>query len=77
MAKKLNIAYALDRSGLAQQDLWVALGISAASVCNWVAGKSCPKASRLPEIARILGCTVDELYTDSLPQRGGKDHGET
>ena len=32
-----------------------------AAVYMWETGKQAPRASRLPEIAELYGCTVDEL----------------
>ena len=50
--------------GFTQDDLAVELGIDRSTVAKWETGKAYPRASLLPKIAEILGCTVDELLTD-------------
>lgn len=32
------------------------------AVAKWEAGDALPLASKLPDIAAALGCTIDELY---------------
>lgn len=49
------------KSGLSQAEVAMRLGISAAAVCQWETGNTAPDARRLPEIAELYGCTVDEL----------------
>lgn len=55
-------------AGLTVQQVIKALGVSDAAVYMWETGQQRPRASRLPEIARLYGCTVDELL------EGGKDN---
>ena len=50
--------------GLTQTELADALGISKVSVCNWELGRSLPKVKRLPEVARILHTTVQDLLDE-------------
>ncbi len=75
MPKKLDIAHALARADVSQQELAIALGVSAAAVCEWVSARKQPMANRLPDIARICGCSVDALYT-IVPDGRGKHHEE-
>lgn len=51
------------RAGLSQREVGAKLGVSDSAVCLWEkeTGGSVPRASMLPEIARLYGCTVDEL----------------
>lgn len=42
-----------------------ALGVSQEAVFSWERGKYMPEAKRLPEIARLYGCTVDDLLRDT------------
>lgn len=37
------------------------LGVSDAAICLWERGKTMPRAAMLNQIARIYGCTVDDL----------------
>lgn len=52
------------KAGLTQAAVAEHLDVSAASVCLWETGKTMPDARKLPVIAKLYGCTVDELLAD-------------
>lgn len=56
---------AREKSGLTQQEVASRLGIDQSAVCQWETGKTKPRASLLPKVAAIYGCTLDELLADS------------
>ena len=47
---KLSQAYIAERLDLSQQ-----------AVSQWETGERLPRADKLPQLAAILGCTIDEL----------------
>jgi transcriptional regulator with XRE-family HTH domain len=47
--------------GLTQAELAALLGVGQTAVSKWEIGKSLPQADKLPKLAQILGCTVDEI----------------
>lgn len=47
---------------LSQERLAELLGIDRSAVAKWETGKAMPTADKLPELARILGCTIDDLF---------------
>ncbi len=47
-----------------QREVAKALGIKGSAVSKWENGLSKPRASLLPAIAKLYGCTVDELLSD-------------
>lgn len=49
---------------MTQQDLASRLQITDKAVSKWERGLSCPDISLLPQLAEILGVTVDELVSD-------------
>lgn len=49
------------KCGMTQADLANAIGVDQATVSLWETGKTRPRANLLPELAKILGCTIDEL----------------
>ena len=59
----LTFKKAREKSGLTQQELATALGVDQSTVCLWETGKTQPRAKLLPQVADILGCTVDELLS--------------
>lgn len=50
--------------GMTQQDLAEKLFVNRAAVAMWETGTALPRAALLPTIARLLQCSIDELYTD-------------
>ena len=58
-----RIAEKRKAKGMKQEELAEALGVSAQAVSKWENDVSCPDIMTLPPLAKILGCTVDELLT--------------
>jgi transcriptional regulator with XRE-family HTH domain len=60
-----NFARALGRArvecGLSQRQLAAALGVSQASVSQWLTGQSAPKPVRIAELERVLRLTPNAL----------------
>ena len=52
-------------AGLKQKDVADRLGISQVSVWQWESGVTLPRADKLPAIAELYGCTIDELFDNS------------
>ena len=57
--------------GLTQAEEARGLGVSTVTVCKWEQGLGLPKAKRLPEIARFLQTTVQDLLNDEGRQADG------
>ena len=49
--------------GMKQDELAEKLGVSAQAVSKWENDVSCPDIMTLPELAKLLGVTTDELLT--------------
>jgi transcriptional regulator with XRE-family HTH domain len=47
---------------LTQDELAERLKISRTTVTMWETGEAMPRADKLPELAKILGCTIDDLF---------------
>ena len=50
------------RAGLNQADVAAALDIQQSTVAMWESGENKPRADKLPEIAKLYNCTIDDLY---------------
>ena len=59
-------------SGLSQYEVADALGIKQASVCQWETGKTAPTARLLPKVAKLYGCTIDELLREDEEESGNE-----
>ena len=51
-----------EKKGFTQQEVADQLEISNTTVCMWETGEAKPRAEMLPKIAKLYGCTIDELY---------------
>jgi transcriptional regulator with XRE-family HTH domain len=47
---------------LTQQDIAVSLSLTRGAVAQWEAGLSDPPARRLPALAQLLNCTIQQLF---------------
>lgn len=59
----LRIKELREEAGYSQRELAQAMDVSHVSVIHWEQGKKTPMAARLPKLASLLNCTVDELFT--------------
>lgn len=60
----MSITSMRKRAGLTQEQVAEALGITDSAVCQWEAGATAPRASRLMELAKLFHCTVDDLVRE-------------
>lgn len=51
-------------AGLSQGKVSRPLGLDPANVSSWECGRTMPDARHLPKLAKVLGCTIDDLYTE-------------
>lgn len=52
------------RAGYTVAQLAERLSVTRATIYFWEKGRCLPNAGLLPELAEILGCTIDELFAD-------------
>lgn len=52
------------RAGLTQEKLSQELGVTQSAVAKWETGESSPLSEKLPDLARVLGCTIGELFDE-------------
>ena len=48
--------------GLTQEELAELMGTSQAAVAMWETGARMPRADKLPKLAKVLGCSVSDLF---------------
>ena len=58
-----GLTYMRDRAKLKQRELADMLGVERSTIAKWESGAAYPRASQLPELAKALNCSIDELYT--------------
>lgn len=52
------------RAGYTVAQLAERLSVTRATIYFWEQGRYLPNAGLLPELAEILGCTIDDLFAD-------------
>lgn len=58
-----GLRYYRRRAGMTQEQLADSIGVTRGAVGMWEIGKCWPSAALLPQIADLLLCSIDELYT--------------
>lgn len=54
-----------EKNNLSQKELAQKLNITQGAVSQWETGESKPKTEMLPKLAKVLNCTIDELFEDA------------
>lgn len=57
-----NILNMRKKAGFLQADVADRLCIDRSTVAKWETGEAMPRADKLPLLAQLLGCTIDELF---------------
>ena len=58
----MNIKELRKKMGFRQEDLAKKLFVDRSTIAKWETGEAVPKTGRLPKLARILCCTIEDLY---------------
>ena len=56
-----------EKAGLSVKQVMDALHVSDAAVYFWETGANAPSTKKLPDIAKLYGCTIDELLKEAKP----------
>lgn len=60
----MRIAALRNELGIKQAEIAKKLSVAISAVSMWETGKTMPTADKLPDLAKILGCTIDELFEE-------------
>lgn len=58
----MNIKRLREAAGMSQYKLAAKVGVTQSVVASWEAGIKYPRATKLPLLAAVLHCTIDELF---------------
>ena len=61
----MYIRHYRELAGMTQSELAQLLRINQRAVSQWETGETIPRADKLPQLARILGCTINDLFEDN------------
>lgn len=70
----MTLSYARRRAGLLQRQVAAALGVSMGTIAMWETGRNRPRADKLPKLAQLYGCTVDDLLAAEAGPDADRDH---
>lgn len=59
----MTLLSARQKIGLTQEEVAKKIGVHQTAVSFWESGKTFPSVKMLPKLARLYGCTVDELLS--------------
>lgn len=51
-----------EHANLSQADLAIQMGVARSAVANWETEVALPRTRQLPDLARVLGCSIDDLF---------------
>ena len=66
-----NIKVFREKCGLSQRKVADLMDVSQQAVARWENGEAKPRADVLPKLARVLGCTIDELFREPQKEAPG------
>jgi transcriptional regulator with XRE-family HTH domain len=58
--------------GLSQREVAEAVGRTRATVASWETNRKTPEARVLPDLARLLQVSIEDLLTDPTPEPTGE-----
>lgn len=67
----MNLQKMREAAGLSQTDVAKTLRVDVSTVGHWEAGDAMPRAAKLPKLADLFGCTIDELFGRDSPPAAG------
>lgn len=57
-----NFRECRQRAGLTQVETAAALNVDQTAISQWENGTTQPRADKLPLLAKLYGCTIDDLF---------------
>lgn len=57
-----NLKYYREQKNLSQMAVAEKLNISQQAIAKWETNEAMPRADKLPQLAQILGCKIDDLF---------------
>lgn len=53
-----------EQAGITQEEMAKHFGVDRSAIAKWETGCAKPSVDKLPLLAKLLGCTIDELYKE-------------
>ena len=62
-----------EKANLRQDDVAAALNIDRSTVAKWETGVASPRTDKLPALARLYRCSIDDLFRKPIDNEGKGD----
>ena len=59
---RMKIKNLRESKKLTQEELASKMNVERSTIAMWETGKAVPRTERLPQLAEVLGCSVDDLF---------------
>lgn len=69
MNSRNQFAILRKKAGYTQSEVSATIGVDQSAVAKWEAGISYPKADKLPMLAKMYSCTIDQLFESNKAVR--------
>lgn len=56
-----------EKAGISKSQLAKIMDVDFAAVSRWDSGESMPRAAKLPKLADLFGCSIDDLFGREPP----------
>jgi len=67
----MNLRKMREAAGLTVTEVSKTMNVNLSTVMHWEAGDAMPRAAKLPKLADLFGCTIDELFDRDPPSAAG------
>lgn len=57
-----NLRFLRERANISVKALAEGMGVTPQAVGKWERGESSPRSEQLPNLADLIGCTIDDLF---------------
>ena len=51
-----------EKANLTQESLAKLINVDRSTIANWETGEASPRSDKLPTLANVLNCTIDDLF---------------
>ena len=58
-----------EKKDMSQEQVAQDVGVQRTTVAMWESGKSRPRAELLPKLAKLFGCSIEELLVPDGPEK--------
>ncbi len=55
---------------LTQEELAEMLGVTRSTVAMWESGEAMPRTDKLPTLAKLFNCSIDDLFKEGVENEG-------